>query len=423
MRKTLATLAALALGACAYPYTPPALPPVTQPAGPASGTLAAAEQRDPVTILVSIDGLGANRLGKGLTPHLDALAAGGVSGSMRPSFPSNTFPNHMTLVTGVRPDRHGIVDQKMRDPSRPGVTFKNTDPLTNRDPFWWSQAKPIWLDAERAGIRTGTLYWVGSDVAIEGKRASIWWPFDSAITSAQRVDTVLDWLRRPADRPKLVLLYFDVVDRASHNQGYDSPEERAAIGEADAEVGRLADTLAAMRQPANLLVVSDHGMAAVLPEHIRPLSEVVDPAIMESITEGPLLDIYPKLGHEAEAAARLARPPAHLTCWPRAKLPARFRYGANPRVAPFLCMADVGWSWPEKPKAYTKGEHGYDPDAPEVAATFIATGPAFARGRRLARFDNVDLYPLLRDLIGLPPAVGVDGSDAPFRGVLIQGSR
>ncbi len=421
--RILAPLLALALAACGYPYSPPALAAVTQPAPAATGALAAPEQRPPVTILVSIDGLGANRLGKGLTPHLDALAAAGVSGSMRPSFPSNTFPNHMTLVTGVRPDRHGIVDQKMRDPTRPGVTFKNTDPLTNRDSFWWNQARPIWLDAEAAGIRTGTLYWVGSDVAIDGRHASIWWPFDNQITSTQRVDTVLDWLRRPSDRPQFVLLYFDVVDRASHNQGYDSPEERAAIGEADAEVGRLVDTLAAMRQPVNLLVVSDHGMAAVLPEHIHPLSEVVDPAIMESITEGPNLDIFPKPGHEAAVAARLAHPPAHLTCWAKRDLPARFHYGTNPRVAPFFCMADVGWSWPEKPKAFTKGEHGYDPDAPEVAATFIATGPAFARGRKLARFDNVDLYPLLRDLIGLPPAAGVDGTDAPFRTVLTRGTR
>jgi predicted AlkP superfamily pyrophosphatase or phosphodiesterase len=321
-------------------------------------------------------------------------------------------------VTGVRPDRHGIVDQKMRDPRRPGVTFKNTDPLTNRDPFWWSEADPIWLQAERAGIRTGTLYWVGSDVAIGGKRASIWWPFDSEITSAQRVDTVLDWLRRPANRPQFVLLYFDAVDRASHTQGYGSPEERAAIAQVDEEVGRLSDTLAEMRQPVNLLVVSDHGMAPVPPEHIHPLREVVDPAIMESITEGPLLDIYPKPGREAEVAARLAHPPEHLTCWSKAKLPSRFHYGANARVAPFVCMADVGWSWPENPKTFTKGEHGYDPNAPEVAATFIANGPAFVRGRRLPRFDNVDLYPLLRDLIGLPPAAGVDGTDAPFRGVL-----
>lgn len=419
--RILALLSALALSACAYPYTPPALAPVSQPAGPATGALAATEQRAPVTILVSIDGLGADRLGKGLTPRLDALAAAGVAGSMRPSFPATTFPNHVTLVTGLRPDRHGIVDQRMRDPARPGVTFQNSDPLTNRDPFWWNGIDPIWLQAERAGIGTGAMYWVGADVAINGQRPSIWWPFDNNVTSAQRTDTLLDWLRRPEGRPQFLLLYFDVVDRAAHNIGYDAPETRAAIAEADAEVGRLVDGLAAMRQPANLLVVSDHGMAAVPPGHIRPRSDLVDPAIMDAISEGPLIDIHPKPGREAEVAAKLARPPAHVTCWAKDRLPPRFRYGTHPRVAPFLCMANVGWSFPIAPKGFTKGEHGYDPDAPEVAAVFIATGPAFRARTRLPRFDNVAVYPLLRDLLGLPPQPGVDGTIAPFRGSLVKG--
>ncbi|MBB5687050.1 alkaline phosphatase family protein [Sphingobium boeckii] len=392
LRLIIAALAAALLGGCAT--LPRAAPPA----------LALQESRPPVTILISIDGLGANRLGQGVTPRLDALAAAGVSGSMRPSFPSNTFPNHITLVTGLRPDKHGIVDQKMRDPARPGVTFRNSDPLTNRDPFWWDAVDPIWLQAERAGIRTGMMHWVGSDVAIRGQRPSWWWPFDSAITSLQRVETVLDWVRRPiASRPAFMTLYFDVVDQRSHNQGYGSPQEQDAIREVDGQIGRLVDTLAALHQPANLVIVSDHGMAPVPPEHIRPRSLVVDPAIMESITEGPLLDIYPLPGKEAEVAARLADPPPHLSCWARKDIPARFKFGTHPRSPPFLCLADTGWSFPENPKTYIKGEHGYDPDDARIAALFIAAGPAFHTGLRLDRFDNVHVYPMLARLIGVTP--------------------
>lgn len=392
---------ALALSGCASP----------EGAGPATASSAPRTQEEaPLTILVSVDGLGANRLGKGLTPRLDAIAAAGVSGSMRPSFPSNTFPNHTTLVTGLRPDHHGIVDQKMRDPARPGVTFKNTDPFTNRDPFWWDQIDPIWLQAERAGIRTATMHWVASDVAIKGKRPSAWWPFDSATTSMQRVDMIVDWARRPAaTRPALMLLYFDVVDRAAHNLGYGSPEEAAAIREVDTQIGRLADELAAMGRRVNLVVVSDHGMAKVEADHIRPLSDVIDPAIMESITEGPLLDIFPKPGMEAQVAAKLASPPPHLSCWPRDRLPARFLFGTNRRAPPWLCMADVGYSFPEKPRGVTKGEHGYDPDAPQLAAMFIATGPAFRARTTLPRFDNVDVYSLLCRLLDIKPSPS-DGS-------------
>ena len=414
------TINALALSACAT-WSPSASGPVAVSVqgetAPARVTAATVEARAAVTIVVSIDGLGANRLGTGLTPRLDALAAKGVSGSMQPSFPATTFANHITLATGVRPARHGIVDQRMRDPARPGVTFRNSDPLTNRDPFWWGGVDPIWVDAEQAGIRTGILYWVGADVAMRGGRPSLWWPFDTNISPGQRVDTVLDWLRRPSARPQLVMLYFDAVDKAAHNLGYGSPEELAAIRDTDAQVGRLIDGLKALGQPANLLVVSDHGMAAVPPDHLRPLSELIDPAIMEAISEGPLIDIYPKPGQEAAVAARLKTPPPHLTCWARQDIPARFHYSGNPRIPPFLCMADVGWSYPEKPRAFTKGDHGYDPSAPEVAAIFIAEGPAFRPGR-LMKFDNVDFAPLLRLLIGLPANPALDGDARRFAPIL-----
>ncbi len=420
IRKTAALLPLL-ISAC-HPYPPPALTPATQPAPDTAARtalgvpVAADEQRAPLTILISIDGLGANRLGQGLTPNLDALAAGGVKGSLRPSFPSNTFPNHVTLVTGVRPERHGVIDQRMRDPARPGVTFRNFDPAVNRDPFWWNDVEPIWLDAEAAGIRSGVMYWTGADVvlrdgAINGGRPTIWWPFDPNITAAQRTDTLLDWLRRP-DRPQLLMLYFDDVDRAAHGQGYGSAEEVAAIQRADAQVGRVVSALRTMGQAANLVVVSDHGMAPVPAAQLRPRSEIVDEAIMESLSEGPTLSIYPKPGHEAAVAARLKSPPAHLTCWAKAEIPARYRYRDNPRVPPYFCMADVGWSWPEKPRSFTKGEHGYDPDRPELAATFIANGPAFRVGTTLPKVDNVAVYPLLRTLLGLPPKPGIDGDPA-----------
>lgn len=401
IRSLFAAVAALTLSACVATPRP-------------ASTAVAVEQRPTITVMISADGLGANRLGKGLTPRLDAIASAGVSGLMRPSFPTNTFPNHITLATGLRPDKHGIVDQKMRDPAKPGVTFKNIDPLTNRDPFWWNQLDPIWLQAERAGIRTGTMYWVASDVAINGKRPSWWWPYDNGIQSEQRVETALDWVRRPPEtRPRFIMLYFNAVDYASHNQGYESPEELAAIREVDTQIGRFVDTLAAIGQPANIVIVSDHGMAPVPVDHIKPLSDVIDPAIMEAITEGPLLDIFPKPGKDAEVAAKLANPPPHLTCWAKKDIPSRFKFGMNPRTPPFLCMADTGWSFPEFPKNFIKGEHGYDNADPAVASIFIATGPAFRSGVRLERFDNVDVYPLMAKLIGIKPTPN-DGTDAVF---------
>ena len=280
-----------------------------------------------------------------------------------------------------------------------------------------SAVEPIWLDAEAAGIRTGVMYWAGSDVAIGGRRPSIWWPFDSNITASQRTDTLLDWLRRSPGtqdrgRPGFFMIYFDDVDRAGHGRGYGSPEEADAIRRVDAQVGRIVAALRETGEAANLVVVSDHGLAPVPRARLRPRAEIVDDAIMESLSEGPTLAIYPRPGREAAVAARLRTPPPHLTCWAKADIPARFRYRDNPRVPPYLCMADIGWSWPEKPRDMTKGEHGHDPDRAELAATFVAGGPAFKVGRTLPRVDNVAVYPLLRTLLGLPPKPGIDGDPA-----------
>ncbi|HEX8381868.1 MAG TPA: ectonucleotide pyrophosphatase/phosphodiesterase [Sphingomonas sp.] len=405
--KSLLAAAALLLSGCVAGASPPA-------------TIANVERRPPVTILVSIDGLRPDSLGRGDTPVLDVLATAGAAGAMRPSFPANTFPNHYTLVTGLRPDRHGVVDNTMEDPARPGVRFTIGDPKQNRDRFWWEGAEPIWVTAERAGIRAGTMFWPGTEAAIGGVRPSVWVPYVADIGSAERVRFVLDWLRRPeTERPRLLTLYFDQVDKAAHEQGYGSPEQTEATREIDAQIGVLRDGLAALGQPANLVVVSDHGMAPVPPTHLIDPADIADEAIMRTAQGGPILYAWPKPGAEAAVAARVLRPRAHLRCWRRGELPARFRFGRHPRVPPFLCMADLGWRFAVPGgRAYLKGEHGYDPAEPSMRAIFIANGPAFRPGRRVAEFDNVSVAPLLRRLIGLPPAPGLDGTAAPFNKVL-----
>ncbi|WP_375429053.1 ectonucleotide pyrophosphatase/phosphodiesterase, partial [uncultured Sphingomonas sp.] len=214
--KHVLSLLALAASACVSVDRPP----------PSS---VAVERRAPVTILVSIDGLRPDDLRRGNTPTLDGLASEGASGAMRPSFPANTFPNHYTLVTGLRPDRHGVVDNTMEDPARPGVRFTISDTKQTRDRFWWDGAEPIWVSAERAGIRAGTMFWPGAEAAIGGVRPSVWVPYAAEVTSADRVRFVLDWLRRPVpERPGLLTLYFDVVDKAAHEQGFESAEQEAA---------------------------------------------------------------------------------------------------------------------------------------------------------------------------------------------------
>lgn len=388
-----------------------------------------AEHRAPVTILVSIDGFRADYLDRGKTPVLSRLATQGVRAVMHPSFPSKTFPNHWALVTGKVPDHNGIVGNTMRDPARPGETFT----MASDDPFWWNEASPIWVDAEKAGIRTATMFWPGSNVAWGGTmdkkghhaadggtRPQDWQQFNGAVTGRQRVDAVLDWLRRPAaTRPQFATLYFDQVDTAGHNYGPDAAETMEAVADVDRLVGMLVDGLTALDQPANLVIVADHGMAAVSSSRVVRLDQIAGKAGFEAIETGPYAAIYPKPGRDAALRKALARPQDHMQCWPKARIPARLRYGGNARVAPYLCLADVGWLIVDKPPREAKvgGAHGYDNAAPEMAALFIGSGPAIAPGGTLPPLDNVDVVPLLRDLLGMPQAPDGDGNDV-FRQVL-----
>lgn len=421
IRLLLAAL--LAMGApAALPTKLWAAPPIQAPA----------ETRTPVTILISIDGFRADYLDRGVTPNLSALAASGVHAAMRPSFPSKTFPNHWTLVTGLRPDRTGIVANTMEDAARPKEVFK----METDDPFWWNGAEPIWVTAEKAGIRSATLFWPGSNVAWGGTRAEDWphditggtrpedWQqFNMAIDTVQRVNGVLDWLRRPAAiRPKFVTLYFDTVDTAGHTYGPDDPRTTQAVSEIDTTIGQLVQGLKDLGQPANLVIVADHGMATVSKARTIPLDRIANPADYRVIEASTYAALVPVPGHEKALEATLLKPHDHLTCWRKAEIPARFHYGTNPRVPPYICLAETGWLAVKTAtsKVDDKGNHGYDPMAPEMAALFIANGPAIKPLGALPSFDNVDIAPLLRDLVGLPPGVGLDGDDTPFRAALAK---
>src|SRR4249919_952869 len=129
----------------------------------ALGGPALAQAPPPVTILISIDAFRPDYLDRGVSPHLSALAAGGARAAMRPSFPSKTFPNHYTLVTGRRPDENGIVSNNMTDPAIPGVKFAMSNEEAVIDRLWWDEAEPIWVTAEKAKILTGTMFWPGSE--------------------------------------------------------------------------------------------------------------------------------------------------------------------------------------------------------------------------------------------------------------------
>lgn len=374
---------------------------------------AAPPPQRPLVILVSVDGLRADYLDRGVTPNIAALAAAGVRGAMRPSFPSLTFPNHYTLVTGLRPDDHGIVGNTMFDSDIPGVRFSlgNHDAVVDRR--WWDEAEPIWVTAEKAGLRTGTMFWPGSEAEIHGVRPTRWQAFDGKLPAAARVDVLFGWLDDPAPiRPVFLTLYFDDVDHAGHEAGPDGAAVNTALVTVDRAIRRLVRGLKDRGIAANIILVADHGMAATSPARVIPMAALAPATTYRLVTAGPYAGLDPLAGQDTALATALLHPHAHAECWRRQDIPKRFEYGRNPRVPAFLCLAETGWLIlpDDAPPPVAGGAHGYDNAAPEMLATFIASGPTIKPGAALPVFDNVDVYPLVMALIGVS-ALPSDGSE------------
>jgi len=375
-------------------------------------------------ILISIDGFRTDYLDRGVSPTLSALAAGGVRAqSMTPSFPSVTFPNHTTLVTGLTPDHNGIVNNAFNDPALPGHFT-----MASHEEAWWGQSTPIWISAERAGLHTGVEFWPGVGVAHQGLRPGLWHDFDHAIAPTDRVDTVLGWFDLPADqRPRLALLYFEAVDSAGHSFGPDSPQVNHAVATIDAAIARLIAGLKARGMAANLIIVADHGMANVGPDNLALLDDMIDLSAVKVAFDGTVVGIaIPKTPAGEAARHTLLGPQPHMQCWNRAQIPADLHYGTNPRVPDVVCQVETGWLVLTREgyqhgqalhPGVEKGAHGYDIHDPRMGALFLANGPAFRAGLTLAPFPNVDVYPLMAKVLGIAPLPN-DGNLADVAGAL-----
>ncbi|MFA0922147.1 alkaline phosphatase family protein [Xanthomonas fragariae] len=416
-RRFVLAAAAIALLAACSTHTPARTAPSQLPTAAAMAD--AVPSGAPHTLLlISIDGLRADMLDRGITPNLSQLAHEGVRALwMMPSYPSLTFPNHYTLVTGLRPDHHGIVHNSMRDSAL--GRFWLSKPEAVGDARWWG-GQPLWVGVEKAEQHAAIWSWPGSEAAIQGIRPTHWRHYEEGTGLDARVDEVLGWLDASgANTNRLVTLYFEHVDQAGHHHGPESREYADSVRAVDSAIGRL---LAGMqrhgtRAGTNIIVVSDHGMAEVAPGHAISLEDIAPPSIATAVTEGQVIGLDPLPGQQVRAEASLLGAHAHYDCWRKTQLPARWHYGAHPRIPPIVCQMHEGWDalFPDKlakrPRAQMRGSHGFDPALPSMRAVFLAQGPDLAQGKMLPGFDNVDVYALMTRLLGIPAAPN-DGNPA-----------
>jgi predicted AlkP superfamily pyrophosphatase or phosphodiesterase len=374
-------------------------------------------------VLVSIDGFRYDYAKLYGATHLDAVAREGATApdGMLPAYPSVTFPNHYTLVTGLYPEHHGIVAMSFYDPQRK-ERYAFNDPETVTDGSWY-RGVPLWSLAEKQGMRAACFFWPGSEAEIAGARPSYYLKYDEKVPDEERVDQVVDWLKLPAaKRPHFVTLYFSEVDHAGHEYGPDAPETRAAVRHVDSMIGTLRAHLAKLHLPIDLVVVSDHGMATEQGGWID-LDQYVD--FTGVATAGSLM--YPDSEQEAaKLYAKLRIVSNKFKVYRRDRMPAELDYTGEPRIGDPVVVptgpysirvhgpADAARDHPPN-----KGVHGYDPGSvPEMRAIFYAEGPDIRKGTKLKSFENVNVYPFLAEILGLnaPP---IDGSAAVLEPALV----
>ena len=374
----------------------------------------------PTLIVVAIDGMHPDFRDRVRLPNLERLIARGVRAEwMIPSFPTKTFPNFYTIVTGLYPGHHGIVSNSILD-SATGRRFSLSRREEVQDAMWWG-GEPIWVTAARAGQRSATMFWPGSEAPIGGTHAAYWLPFDDRMPGGERVARILQWLELPADqRPTFLTLYFEQVDNAGHRNP-DSPQLTSALLQVDRWVGDLLDGLEqrAMTQRVNVVVLSDHGMSATARERTIVLEDYVSPDEVDAIDLSPTIGLNPKPGREEVVYAGLQRAP-HLHVYRKRDSPERWHYRDHPRIPAIVGVVDEGWQLLRRSAVEAldagrrppiMGEHGYDPQDPSMRAMFVAAGPAFRAGAVVPPFENVSLYNVFARVLGVTPAMN-DGDRA-----------
>ena len=357
-------------------------------------------------------------------PNLEAIAKRGVKAeSLQPAFPANTFPNHYSMATGLYPDHHGIVDNSFYAPDLgKGYSIGNREAVENGD-FYGGE--PIWVTAEKQGVRAASFFWVGSEADVQGIRPSIWKRYDGTVPYEARIDSVISWLQLPEERrPRLIMWYFDEPDASGHDHGPESAEIVQLLQRLDSLVGDFTAKVEqlAIADQVNIIVTADHGMAATSQDRVVFLEDYLNFAWLDT-SIGGMYD--PREGYEDSVYLALKSTP-HLYVWKRDSIPQRLHYGTHERIMELVTLRETNWSVSYRRRdnleRYNGGSHGYDPYDMQMHAIFYAVGPAFKAGHIHPTFENVNIYPLIAHILNLDPAP-TDGSLDIVKDMLKPGFR
>ncbi len=368
---------------------------------------------DTYVLVVSFDGFRWDYSDLYETPNFDLLAQSGVKAEhLISSFPTKTFPNHYTLATGLYPDHHGIINNSFYAPEFDGIyRIGDRDMVTDPDAYF---GEPIWVTAEKQGIKSASYFWVGSEASIMGISPSYWYTYNQDIPYIPRVDQVIKWLKLPlSERPGLIFLYFDEPDGIAHRYGPEHQETSEVVSYLDSVLGYIRSEISELEygDRVNLIVLSDHGMGPTSPEKYVNLEDYIKEEWTVSLIGGNPVYLIEPAQDCADSITMAFSNVEGVSAWQKEDIPARLNYGTSPRFPGIVVVADSLWSigtYPD-PSGYSGGAHGYDNAFTDMNTIFYAEGPAFKENYTSAPFSNVEVYGIIAEILGLEP-VTTDGN-------------
>ncbi|ABN65862.2 phosphodiesterase; putative nucleotide pyrophosphatase precursor [Scheffersomyces stipitis CBS 6054] len=395
----------------------------------------------PTTLVISLDGFHPHYINPKITPTMHTLLMDGHGAPfMIPSFPSSTFPNHWTLVTGLDPADHGIVGNTFYDPILK-KQFVNTDPKRGGlDPDFWKGGEPIWTTAENQGVNAAVHMWPGSEVPTVGPSKDFDRYNGSELLSS-KVNRVMKWIDRENidDRPELILTYVPTVDSFGHKFGISGQNLTDALTYVDDFIDLMQKEIGKrnLQNIVNTIIVSDHGMAPTSNDRLIYLDDLIDLEKLEHIDGWPLFGLRPikkysveeiyneiKLNIEKLGESETKK----FDLYKVEELPKEWCFGGeekehkfNYRLAPIWLIPKIGYSitthkqMKEKGFDYTpKGVHGYNNTELLMRAIFLGNGPYFdsrlGASKKVHPFKNTEVYNIICDTLNIIPSPN-SGSD------------
>ncbi|SIP95951.1 Predicted pyrophosphatase or phosphodiesterase, AlkP superfamily [Chryseobacterium sp. RU37D] len=384
-------------------------------------------QSKPYVIMISADGFRYDYAKKYNAENLLKFSSQGIcSEAMIPSYPSITFPNHWTLVTGLYPSHHGLIDNYFYDYTRK-QGYAMSDKKNAEDGSWYGGV-PLWGLAEKQGMVSASLMWIGSASNAGGKRPSYYYPYHEKFTPTEKVEKVVGWLKLPMDRrPHFISLYFPEVDGTGHHFGPDTKETEEAVHLVDKAIGELVRKVNDLGlKNVNFIFVSDHGMIKV--DGGNPLeipAMLLDKDKFDIYNSQTLLRVHVKDKNEVKNVYKTLKSNKtdDYDVYMDKRFPKYLHFGTKDdqynRIGQILLVPKAPKVFLPKGKTTSAGKHGYNPRlVPEMKATFFAWGPEFKNNLNINEFENINVYPLVAEILGLKIDQPIDGKLKVLKGIL-----